>query len=98
MKLLLLLLLAQQQVSIVPVVRGAVLQPDGGVVEVGAGAWFSESENIAMGKDHAALRTENEELRAHAADAPYQWILISIGAGLVVGTVTGYFMARAVPR
>ncbi len=98
MKLLLLLLLAQQQVSIVPVTRGALLLADGGVVDVNGGVWFSDAEVIAMGKDHAGLRKQNEYLQEHAADAPYKWVLISLGAGLVIGSVTGYFAARAVPR
>lgn len=98
MKLLLLLLLAQQQVSIIPVTRGAVLQPDGGVTEVGAGTWFSEAEVMDMGRDHRALRAENENLKQHAPDVPYRWLVVVGGSGIVLGLVTGYFVARAVPR
>ncbi len=89
---------AQQVVSVVPVVRGAVLQTDGGVTEIGAGAFFTTEEVLRMGGDHAQLRGENEHLREHAADVPYKWVAGAAAVGVAIGTVLGFFTARAVPR
>jgi len=98
MKFLLLFLLAQQQVSVVPAERGALLQADGGVVDVGSGTWFSTEEVIAMGKDHAGLRARSEDLQAHAADVPYKWVVGAVLVGFAVGAAVGFGMARAAPR
>jgi len=97
-KLLLLLLLGQQQVNIIPVDLAAIRQPDGGIVQVVGGTWFSEAEVIAMGKDHADLRKQNEHYEAHVADVPYKWILATAGVSITLGIILGATGARALPR
>jgi hypothetical protein len=88
----------QQQVNVIPVVRGALLQVDGGIVDVKGGTWFSTGEVIAMGKDHADLRKQNEDYEAHVADVPYKWILGTAGAALALGIILGAAGARMAPR
>ncbi len=39
-----------------------------------------------------------EDLKAHAADVPYAWLIGVGSAGVVVGTVIGFIAARVVPR
>jgi len=92
----------QQKLSLVPVKvqvqRGALLQLDGGIVDVKGGTWFSTEEVIAMGKDHADLRKQNETYEAHVNDVPLKWVLGTAGAALVVGIILGAAGARMAPR
>lgn len=86
---------AQQAVSVIPIERGVLLQTDGGIVDVSGGAWLSEQELIEQGQDHADLRTQNEELRQHAPDVPYRWVLGATAVGVVVGVIIGVLSANA---
>lgn len=90
MKLVLLLLLAQQQASVAPVDLAVIRQPDGGVVEVVGGAWFSTAEVIEMGKDHARLRAENETYEKNAL----KWLVIAASSGVVLGATVGFAAGR----
>lgn len=95
MKLLLLLLLSQQQPAltprVVPCVRGALLQADGGVADVGKGTWFCELEVLEMGQDHAYLRKTNEELQK--SSMPY--LAEATGMGVALGVVIGIAIGAA---